>query len=205
MLMTGALGCLALLMTFSGAVRPACGQDGPRGIPSLGNGTYEVLIFADYFCPPCKRIDEKADSLLKKLVATGKVKLSFVDVPFNRVTPIYAKYYLYAANADSGINNILRVRNALFDAAQGRRIQDEKALVAFLTGKKITWKAMDEKSVFPLLSAAIKEHAVDHTPTCVIRYSATDVKRFVGPDAIWDGLTKLKAHLATLKKEKSGK
>jgi hypothetical protein len=59
---------------------------------------------------------------------------------------------------------------------------------------------MDEKSIFPMLSAMIKENKVDSTPTCVIKYSATDVKIFVGTDEIWDGLTKFKAHLLTVKK-----
>jgi len=51
-----------------------------------------------------------------------------------------------------------------------------------------------------MLSAMIKENKVDSTPTCVIKYSATDVKIFVGTDEIWDGLTKFKAHLLTVKK-----
>jgi thiol:disulfide interchange protein DsbA len=159
-----------------------------------------VILFADYFCPPCRRIDTKAEGLFKELVATDQVKLTFVDVPFSRATPLYVKYYLYSANNDSGLGNILHLRNVLFDAAQVRRIQDENALVQFLKEKKISWKAMDEKTIFPLLSAVIKEHKVDSTPTCVIRYSATDVKKYVGDDEIWDGLTKLKAYLASVKK-----
>jgi len=59
---------------------------------------------------------------------------------------------------------------------------------------------MDEKSVFPLMTAVIKEHKINATPTCVIKYSASDVKRFVSTDEIWDGLIKLKAHLETVKK-----
>ena len=205
LLLVSVLGYLTILLTFSGSVTPAYGQDSVRVIPSLGKGSYEVIIFADYFCPPCRRIDAKAEKLFKELVATDKVKLTFVDVPFNRATPTYVKYYLYSANNDPGIGNILHVRNVLFEAAQGRHIQDENTLVAFLKEKKIKWKTMDEKSVFPLLSAAIKEHKVDQTPTCVIIYSPADVKRYVGDAEIWGGLTKLKSHLAEAKKRKSEK
>lgn len=200
LLLVSILGYLTILLTFSGSVTPAYGQDSVRVIPSLGKGPYEVIMFADYFCPPCRRIDTKAEGLFKELVATDKVKLTFVDVPFSRATPTYAKYYLYSANNDPGIGNILHVRNVLFEAAQGRRVQDENALVAFLKEKKISWKVMNEKSIFPLLSAVIKEHKVDTTPTCVIKYSATDVKKYVGDDEIWDGLTKFKAYLVTVKK-----
>jgi len=199
LLLVSILGYLAILLTFSGSVTPAYGQDAVRGIPSLGKGPYEVIMFTDYFCPPCRRIDTKAEPLLKELLATEKVKLTFVDVPFSRATPIYAKYYLYSANNDSGTGNVLHVRNLLFEAAQGRHIEDESALVAFLKEQKIAWKAMNEKSIFPLLSAVIKENKVDQTPTCVIRYSSSDVKKYIGDIEIWDGLTKLKSHLAAAK------
>ncbi|MCK7512311.1 MAG: hypothetical protein MZV70_55220 [Desulfobacterales bacterium] len=47
----------------------------------------------------------------------------------------------------------------LFDAAQSRiAFRQEDALVAYLKEKKMSWKAMNEKSIFPLLSAIIKEH-----------------------------------------------
>ena len=200
LLLVSVLGYLTILLTFSGSVTPAYGQDAVRVIPSLGRGPYEVIMFADYFCPPCRRIDTKAEPMIKELLATEKVKTMFVDVPFSRVAPMYAKYYLYAVNADASVTNVLHVRNILFEAAQGKNIRDEKALVAFLKEKKISWKVMDEKTIFPLLSALIKEHKVDSTPTCVIRYSATDVKKYVGDDEIWDGLTKFKAYLASVKK-----
>lgn len=203
LLLMSVLGYLTILLTFSGSVTPAYVQDSVRIIPSLGKGPYEVIMFADYFCPPCKRIDAKAEGLFKELTATDKVKLTFVDVPFSRATPMYAKYYLYSANNDPGIGNVLHVRRVLFNAAQGRNIQKEDALVAYLKEQKIAWKAMDEKSIFPLLSGVIKEHKVDATPTCVIKYSATDIKKYTGDDEIWNGLIKLKSHLAEARKGKS--
>ena len=195
LLFISVLGYLAILLTFSGSVTPAYGQDKTLGIPSLGKGTYEIIMFADYFCPPCKRIDTKAEPVIKELLASGKVKITFVDVPFSRATPIYAKYYLYAVNANGAANSVLHIRKSLFEAAQVKRIQTEDALVAYLKEQKISWKVLDEKSIFPLLSARIKEDKVDSTPTCVIKYSTTDVKKYVGDDDIWDGLAKLKAHL----------
>jgi thiol-disulfide isomerase/thioredoxin len=200
LLFVSVLGYLAILLTFSGSVTPAYGQDSAGVIPSLGKGKYEIVMFADYFCPPCKRIDTKAEPLFKELLATGQVKISFVDVPLYRATPIYAKYYLYAVNANGGANNVLHVRNLLFDAAQNRSIQTEEALVAYLKEQKIFWKVFDEKSILALMSARIKENEVKSTPTCIIKYSAADVKKYAGDDKIWDGLTMLKEHLAKMKK-----
>ena len=171
-----------------------------RTIPSLGSGPYEVIMLADYFCPPCKQIDERAEPLFKELLSTGKVKITFVDVPFNRATPLYVKYYLYAANANGEASNILHVRRMLFEAAQVKRIQTEDDLLVYLQQEKIALKPLDEKSVYPLLSVVIKEHKVDQTPTCVIKYSATDVKKFVGTHEIWTGLTAFKEHLGKVKK-----
>ncbi|MCK7512312.1 MAG: hypothetical protein MZV70_55225 [Desulfobacterales bacterium] len=48
------------------------------------------------------------------MLATGKVKITFVDVPFSHATPIYAKYYLYAANANADADNVLHVRRYAF-------------------------------------------------------------------------------------------
>ncbi|HOW57712.1 MAG TPA: thioredoxin domain-containing protein, partial [Smithellaceae bacterium] len=141
------LAYLFIFFTFSGAVTPAYATENST-IPSCGKGPYEVILFSDYFCPPCRRIDLKAESLLKELLATGKVKIRFVDVPFNRATPMYAKHYLYAANANADFANILHVRKTLFEAAQGKRIQTEEALNNYLTEQKITGKAFDQKPVF---------------------------------------------------------
>ena len=137
---------------------------------------------------------------MKELLATNKVKITFVDVPFHKATPIYAKYYLYAANANSDVNNILHVRKILFEAAQTKSIQKENALVDFLKEQKILWKKLDEKSIFPVLSKIIKEYNIDQTPTCIIKYSAKDVKKYIGDDEIWNGLTTLKTHISAGKK-----
>lgn len=200
LLLMSVLGYLTILLTFSGSVTPAYGQDAARVIPSLGKGPYEVTLFADYLCPPCRRIDIKAEPLLKELLATGRVRVTFVDVPFSAVTPMYAKYYLYSVNASTDEQGILHIRKVLFDAAQGKNIKMEDDLIRYLKEQKIPWKAMNEKTIFPLLSAVIKEHKVDSTPTCVIKYSATDIKKYVGDDEIWGGLTKFKAYLASVKK-----
>jgi len=192
------IGYFFVFLTFTGSVTPAYGQDKSSAILSLGKGSYEVLMFSDYFCPPCRRIDTKAEPLLKELLETGKVKITFIDVPFSRPTPVFAKYYLYAANANDSADNILHVRKVLFDAAQVKRIQDENALIEFLKEQKITLKKMDEKSVFSLMTAIIKEHKINATPTCVIKYSATDIKKYVGDVNIWEGLVELKKHLQKL-------
>jgi len=194
------LGYLTILFTFSGSVTPAYGQDSASAIPSLGKGKYEIVMFTDYFCPPCKRIDTKAEPLFKELLATGQVKITFIDVPFSRATPIYAKYYLYAVNVNADADSVLHIRNLLFDAAQNRNIQTEEGLVAYLKEQNISWKIFDEKTILSMMSDIIRKNIVANTPSCVIKYSAKDVKKYIGDDEIWEGLVKLKTHLAKDKK-----
>jgi len=200
LLLFSVLGYLTVLLTFSGSVTPAYGQNSAGAIPSLGKGPHEIILFADYFCPPCFRIDTKAEPLLKDLLSTRKVKVTFVDVPFHEQTPLYAKYYLFAANADSSAENIFHIRNVLFEAAQIKKIEQEEALLIYLKQKKINLKPLDEKSIFPVLSDVIKQYKIKATPTCVIKYSAKDIKTFVGDTDIWNGLTKFKADLTGKKK-----
>lgn len=194
------LGYLTVFFTFSGSVTPSFAQGSTGTVPSLGKGPYEVILFTDYFCPPCYRIEIKAEPLMKELLATDKVKMTFIDVPYNRTTPTYARYYLYTAHADSSAKNIFHVRNLLFEAAQLRRIQDENGLVSHLKENKISWKVLDENTIFPILSAITKEYKVKATPTCVIKYSAKNIKTFVGDIEIWSGLTELQKHVLTEKK-----
>jgi len=192
LLIVSVLGYVVILFTFSGSVTPAYGQDTTRSVPALGTGAYEVILFTDYFCPPCKRIDTRAEPVMKELLASGQVKITFVDVPFSRATPIYARHYLYAVNAGAGDEEIFRIRKTMFKAAQEHRIETKEALVNYLKEERIVWKEYDEKPVFQILNHLIKENKVDQTPTCVIRYSPTDIKKYVGEEEIGDGLALLK-------------
>jgi len=199
LLIVTVLGYFVILFTFSGYVTPAYGQDTNQTIPSLGKGASEIILFANYFCSPCKRIDTQAEPILKELLSTGKVKITFVDVPFSRTTPIYARYYLYAVNAGINDKEVFRVRKTLFKAAQERHIETKEALISHLREEKIAWKEFDEKPIFRRWNYLIKHHDVNQTPTLVIKYSATDVKKYVNTEEIWGGLAELKAELKTKK------
>jgi protein-disulfide isomerase len=193
-LVVAILGYFLILFTFSGSATPAYGQEGPR-IPSLGKGAYEVLFFSDYFCPPCQILDTTLEPVLKDLLAYGNVTITFIDVPFSKATPLYAKYYLYAVQAGADAPEVLRIRRTLFHAAQEKNIQSKELLVNYLKEQKISWKEYDEKTVLQMLNMIIKQNRINSTPTCVIRYSPSDAKKYVGIDEIHNGLSELKSHL----------
>lgn len=189
------LGYLFILFAFNGSVTPAYGAERTADIPSLGDGPYEVTLFTDIFCPPCRTIDAKAEPLFKELLATGRVTITFVDVPFSDESVFYSKYYLYAAKASPDAENIFHVRRILFEAAQDYQIMGEDALVGHLREKGISLEAMDEKPVFLMMNTIIREHNVSTTPSCVIKYPGADAKKYKNTNKIWDGLNQLKSHL----------
>ena len=191
LLVVSVLGYFIIFLTFSGSVTPAYGQDQSHTVPSLGEGPYEVTVFADYFCSPCRKVDAEAEPLLRALLATDKVKITFVDVPFSRSTVVYSRYYLYSANANRDPESIFHIRTVLFDAAQDNRIRKEDDLVSYLKEQKISWKVFDEKSIFPLLNDIIKENDIRETPVCIINYPSAGREKYIGTDEILDGLMKL--------------
>ncbi len=194
LLVVALLGYLVILFTFSGSVTPVYGQEGAH-IPSLGKGSYEVFFFSDYFCQPCRTLDASLEPVIKELLGLGNVKITFIDVPFSKATPLYAKYYLYAVHAGADAREVLRIRSALFHAAQEKNIQSEELLVNYLKEQKIVWKKYDEKLVLQTLNTIIKQNKIKATPTCVIRYSPSNLEKYIGIDEIRDGLAILKSQL----------
>ena len=47
-----------------------------------------------------------------------------------------------------------------------------------------------------MLNAIIKKNAINATPTCLIKYPSTGIKKYIGSDEIWNGLNKLKIDAA---------
>jgi protein-disulfide isomerase len=184
------LGYLFLTMTFSGSVVPAYGAD-KSVVPSYGDGTYEVLIFTDYFCPPCQSLEKDLDLLLEALLTGGSVKVTFVDMPIHKPTVMYARYFLYAANGSSGYKDITHVRKSLFTLAQQNTAITEEYLKEALNAQGIVLKPYDVKPVFSEYNSIIRKYKVTSTPTCIVKYSESDVRRYQGFDEIRNGLSEL--------------
>ena len=57
------LGYIFIVLTFSGSATPAYGAEKSM-VPSYGHGKYEMIIFTDYFCPPCQLLESEIDPAL---------------------------------------------------------------------------------------------------------------------------------------------
>ena len=54
---------------------------GEEVLPTFGQGEIQVILYTDYFCPPCRSMEPDVEPILKDLMKTGKINLTFVDTP----------------------------------------------------------------------------------------------------------------------------
>jgi len=177
------IGYLFVSFSFSGSATPAYAADHPT-VPSYGKGAWELIIFTDYFCPPCQSVEKELEPELARLLARGDVKITFVDFPGHKETGLYAKYFLSAVAADKGYQNVLKARNILFSLASQKKVDQENVLSATLQSKNIALQATDPKPVFNQWSALIKQHEINQTPTCILRFSSAYSRKYVDSEHI---------------------
>ena len=112
----------------------------------------------------------------------------------HRETPLFAKYYLYAAKASPDYGSAMRARQVLFALAGKENVfwMDERIEEAFRK-EKVAYKPFDFRTVQPELNRLIREHRVESTPTCVVISTGEKPRKYVGADEILTGLAILKA------------
>jgi len=174
------LAAISIVLFLTGGY--AWGQE--TLFPVYGAGAIQVRIYTDYFCPPCRGMEPAVEPVLRDLIKRGMVRLTLVDTPFNKYTPLYARYFLYALNAKNDFEHALLVRNTLFDAATNRHFTTKERLEEIFKGKGIPWQAFEPKPAFDRYNSLIKEDNVDATPTCVIIRAGKKEKFVGGPDII---------------------
>jgi thiol-disulfide isomerase/thioredoxin len=181
--------CLLVIIC---SIAPAAGAE-KEAIPSYGQGPHEVLIFSDYFCPPCQALEPKLEPVLDELYKQGNVKIRFVDTPMHKETPLFAKFYLYAAKATPDYRAAMRARQVLFVLAEKENVfwMDERIEEAFRK-EKIAYKPFDFRTVQPELNRLISEHRVDSTPTCAILSPGAKAREYVGAGDILKGLATIR-------------
>ena len=193
------LGYIFVILTFSGSAIPAYGAE-KSIVPSYGSGRYELIIFTDYFCPPCQAMESEIDPAVKEFLSGGGVRVTFVDLPIHKETRLYAQYYLYAAKAAKNYKNVLHARRVLFSLARNHVAQSEDELKKALKAGGIPIAVYDLSPVYPALNKIINTYQAKSTPTCVIKYSSDDIRKYTGTFEIRNGLGMLRATLATAKR-----
>jgi thiol-disulfide isomerase/thioredoxin len=178
------IGYIFVSFSFSGSSTPAYAADNTT-IPSYGNGSWELIIFTDYFCPPCQVVEKDLEPELERLLSRGDVKITFVDYPgHGKDSTLYAKYFLYAVAANKGYQNITKTRNILFSLAKQKKINQETALADFLKSQGIALTIIDPILPYKEWMALIKRYEIEHTPTCLLRFSSTYTRKYIGSESI---------------------
>lgn len=152
--------------------------------PAYGSGPIEVRLYTDYFCPPCRAMEPDVEPLLKELLKKGAIRLSLVDVPFNPLTPLFARYFLYTIKESNALEDVLKARNVLQNAATNKEIKTQEQIVTLFKEKGIAFSVWDPKPVLDRYNALLTEDKINATPTIVIIRNGQRKSYVGGPDII---------------------
>jgi len=184
-----AAGLLFTSFTFNGSVIPVYGEEVH---PQFGSdkARVEIIVYSDYFCPHCRKIDQQVNTVLGKL--KDRARIRFVDVPLHPGSLEYAEVFLYAwFVSGNNLESAVMVRELLFDAAVKKT--DQAGVIALLKSKEIPVKLDREKarSIFRgLYNESMKTDKVSGTPAVVI-VKGGERKKYVGGKDILKALEEL--------------
>lgn len=164
-----------------------------NAIPSWGAGRIELIIFSDYFCPPCQKLEPTLDKALENILDRGGVKVVFADLPIYRLTPLYNRYFLYAANSGGDYQAILKARRILFRLADRMAALKEEHIETAFKAEGVPFRPFDPKPVQAAVNALTKKYNIHSTPSCVIKYSDQDIRIYRRSDEIKKGIAALEA------------
>jgi thiol:disulfide interchange protein DsbA len=158
--------------------------------PSYGSGPVEVRLYTDYFCPPCRAMEPAVEPILKDLLKKNAIRLTLVDVPFNQLTPLFARNFLYALKENNDLEHAFRVRNILMEASTNKDVTTQERIEALFREKGIPSSVFDAKPAFDRCNALLKEDKINATPTCVVIKNGQK-KAFIGGTDIINALKAL--------------
>jgi len=184
-----AAGLIFTSFTFTGSVIPSYADE---PYPQFGSekAQMKVIVYSDYFCPHCRKIDGQVNTLLIKL--KDKVSIQFIDMPLHKGSLEYAEVFLYAWFASgNNLETAVRTRELLFEAAE--RKLDQAGAINLVTSKGIPLTIDRDKarSIFRgFYNEAIRTNKVNATPAVIIVKGA-ERKKYVGGKDILQALEDL--------------
>ncbi|MDQ5984459.1 MAG: hypothetical protein CSYNP_00154 [Syntrophus sp. SKADARSKE-3] len=178
--------CLLSLVMISAAVAPVFASDAT--VPSYGKGPRELIVFTDYWCPPCMMIEANLEPAIMKVLAQGDIKITFVDMPFHTLTPLYAKYFLFATRGAGGYKNAMHARKVLFGLSKQNLAKTESDIENAFKAQGVAFKHFDVKPVFAEWEKIFNQYKIKSTPTCILINSATSIRTYKGTVEIRNNL-----------------
>ncbi|MDA8239200.1 MAG: thioredoxin domain-containing protein [Nitrospiraceae bacterium] len=182
-------GLLFTSFTFNGSVIPSYADE---AYPQFGadKAAIELIVYSDYFCLYCRRIDQQTNIILSKI--KKRARILFVDVPLHPQSLDYSEIFLYTwFVSGNNLENAFLVRELLFDLAAKKT--DQTRVIALLKSKGIQLSIDRERarSIFRrFYNESIKTDKVSATPTVVI-VRGGERKKYVGAKAVLKALEEL--------------
>ncbi len=182
-------GFLAKKKVYSQLAEMGVGQQSAE-VFTIGSGKVEVVLFTDYFCPPCSSIEPYLAETLPELVSSG-VKVTFVDAPFSRQSSLYSRYFLYAAKAASSPESVIQARSVLFNLAEKDSIESEQDMLKALKESNVDIEFFETQPLMDKWKELMEKHHLRSTPTCVIIKPGELPEQYRGSKTIPDALESL--------------
>jgi protein-disulfide isomerase len=133
-------------------------------------------------------IEANLEPAIMKVLAEGDIKVTFVDMPFHPLTPLYAKYFLFATRGAGGYKNAMHARNVLFGLSKQNMAKTEADIEKAFKAQGVAYKHFDVKPVLAEWEKIFKQYKIKSTPTCILIYSATGVRTYKGTNEIRNNL-----------------
>ena len=167
--MFGSLMIILAMMIKADRVSAA---DQNPSFPAYGSGPIEVRLYTD------------VEPLLRDLLRKNVIRLTLVDVPFDPLTPLFARYLLYTIKENNALEDVLKARNVLQNAAPNKEIKTQEQIAALFKEKGIAFSVWDPKPAFDRYNALLTEDKINATPTIVIIRNGQRKSFVGGPDII---------------------
>lgn len=156
---------LTVLAVLSASALPAAAASRPA-LPAFGQGPREVIVFTDYFCPPCQAAEGEVLEALRRIHSRGAARIVFVDVPVHRESRPLAEAFIAAA---SSFEEALRARGTLFRLARSApRGLTRDACLSALRSAGLKPRPGDPAPVFREWDRLLRHFRVRSTPTVVV-------------------------------------
>ena len=175
--------CMTMMLSILLATS-LCAQEQKTPFPQYGTGPIQVLIYTDYFCPPCRTMEPQVEPILKDLLKRNAITLILVDTPFYRHSALFAKYFLYALKAKNDSDHAFHIRNILIVATADKQMTTEKSIGKLFKSKDIHYTVFETRSILDRYNDMIKEDKIQATPTCIIVRDGKKEQFIGGPDII---------------------
>ena len=186
-------GVIFTSFTFSGSVVPSYAEE--IRSPSFGSekARTEIIIYSDYLCSACRKVDSQLNDILRKL--KNQVKIRFIDVPMHPGSLEYAKLFLYAwFESGNNLESALKVRDILFHEAQMHMPQNEVMRSLSLQGIPCKKDEDAAKMIFrQIYNPLLQTDQIRATPTMVI-VKDNNRKSYIGGPDIMKAIEEVAAH-----------